>query len=149
MNKSMIAGHIGKDAEVRHTGTGQKVTSFSVATNNRKGNGESETIWWRITLWGDRWDKMVPYLTKGKAVIVHGTIKKPNVYTDSQGNPQVSLELTADTVDFSPFGRQDQENQQGGYQQQAAPVAPVQSEEPSFGSAPEHASVETDEDIPF
>jgi single-strand DNA-binding protein len=110
-----IAGRLGRDAETRFTPSGQKVTTLTVATNVRKG-GKDETVWWRVTIWGDRFDKIMPYLKKGSAVIVVGEMGKPEIWTDKEGRPQISLEITAEIVRFSPFGNPDraaQEQQQG------------------------------------
>ena len=128
MNFIHIAGHIGKDPETRYTADGQEVTVFSVAVNVRKG-GNDETIWFRVTMWGDRWKKMLPYLTKGKPVMVGGELtRKPEIYTDKNGLQQVSaLEITADYVKFSPFGKPDQpgmEQKQAGQVNQ--PYSPQQ-----------------------
>lgn len=117
-----IAGHVGTEPETRVTPDGQKVTTFSVATNIRKKGGD-ETIWWRVTVWGDRFDKMLTYLKKGSAVIVHGSLGgKPNIYTDKNGNQQVSLDIRADMINFSPFGMPDRDKaQQNQGHQEAAP----------------------------
>lgn len=98
-----IAGRLGRDAESRFTPSGQKVTTLTVATNVRKG-GKDETVWWRVTIWGDRYEKMMPYLKKGSAVIVVGEMNKPDIWVDKEGRSQVSLELTAEILRFSPFG---------------------------------------------
>lgn len=98
-----IAGRLGKDPESRFTPSGLKVTTITVATNVRKG-GKDETVWWRVTIWGDRFDKMMQYLKKGSAVVVVGEMNKPEIWTDKEGRPQVSLELTAEIIRFSPFG---------------------------------------------
>jgi single-strand DNA-binding protein len=99
-----VAGHLGSDPEVRYTPSGQKVTSFRVACNIKRGDKE-KTVWWRITCWGDRFDKRLAYLKKGSAVIVIGEMGIPEIYTDKSGNQQMSLELTAEIVSFSPFGK--------------------------------------------
>lgn len=99
-----IAGHLGVDPETRFTSGGQKVTTLRVATKVRKG-GNDETVWWRVTIWGDRFDKMMPYFKKGSAIIVIGEMGKPEIYTDREGRPQISLELTAEMIRFSPFGK--------------------------------------------
>ncbi len=101
-----VAGHLGKDPETRFTPSGQKVTTFSIATNQRKGK-EDVTIWVRVTIWGDRFDKILPYLKKGSAVIVTGRMNPPSSYTDKEGRTQVSLEVTAEMIEFSPFGKTD------------------------------------------
>jgi single-strand DNA-binding protein len=99
-----IAGHLGSDPEVRFTPSGQKVTSFRVATNIKRGDKE-KTVWWRVSCWGDRFDKRLAYLKKGSAVIVVGEMGIPDIYTDKSGNQQISLEITAEMVSFSPFGK--------------------------------------------
>ncbi len=108
-----LAGRLGRDAETRFTPSGQKVTNLTLATNVRKG-GKDETVWWRVTIWGDRYDKMLPYFKKGSALIVVGEMSKPEIWTDKEGRPQVSLEITADIVRFSPFGNPDQRTGEQG-----------------------------------
>lgn len=104
MNIITIAGRLGSDPEVRFTSNGQKVTTLRVATNSRRGNKE-ETIWWRVTIWGENFDKMMPFLKKGSAVIIVGEMSKPEIFTDREGKPQISMNLTASNIMFSPFGK--------------------------------------------
>lgn len=120
MNFIHIAGHLGADPETRFTPSGKKVTTLRVATRTRKG-GNDDTIWWRVTIWGDQFDKLLPYLKKGSAVIVFGEMQKPDIFTDREGKPQISLEITASSIQFSPFGKPDREGQQSGTTQTAAP----------------------------
>jgi single-strand DNA-binding protein len=131
-----IAGHLGKDPEVRFTPSGQKVTSFTLATNHRKGK-EDVTIWVRVTVWGDRLDKVISYLKKGSAVVVIGKMNPPSSYVDKEGKTQTSLEVTAEMIEFSPFGKSDRgaEGQatQSSFQQQEYGY-----EEPSFNGAAQH-----------
>lgn len=108
-----IAGRLGRDPETRFTPSGQKVSTLTVATNVRK-SGKDETVWWRVTIWGDRFDKMLTYLKKGSAVIVIGEMGKPDIWTDKEGRPQVSLEITAEIIRFSPFGNPDRSGQESG-----------------------------------
>jgi len=103
MNHGMIAGHLGSDPETRFTASGQKVTSFRVGCRARK----DETIWWRVTIWGDQFDKMMPYFKKGSPIIVHGEISKPEIFTDKEGKNQVSMQITATHITFSPFGKKE------------------------------------------
>jgi single-strand DNA-binding protein len=115
MNFVHIVGRLAKDPETRFTSGGQKVTVLVVASSSYRG-GNEETIWWRVTLWGDRWDKMVQHFSKGKPIMVGGEMRKPETYTDKGGATQVgSIEVTADYVKFVPFGKTDQseEGQQG------------------------------------
>lgn len=126
-----IAGRLGRDVETRFTPSGQKVTTLTVATNVRKG-GKDETVWWRVTVWGDRFDKMMTYLKKGSAVIVVGEMGKPEIWTDKEGRPQVSLELTAEMIRFSPFGNPDRSEKQD--QHGSSGYANQNQQHSSFGS---------------
>ncbi len=122
-----IAGHLGADPEERITPSGQKVTSFRVAVNTRT-SGQEETVWWRVTVWGDRFDKFLSYLKKGSGVIVTGRMRPSNIWTDREGKPQVGHEITAEMIEFIP-GKKAQEGAAGssthssaypGFSQQAA-----------------------------
>jgi single-strand DNA-binding protein len=109
MNIITIAGRLGVDPEVRFTSNGQKVTTFRIATTSRRSSKE-ETIWWRITIWGENFDKMISFLKKGSAVIVVGELHKPEIFNDREGKPQVSLNVTATSINFSPFGKSDKQD---------------------------------------
>jgi len=142
-----IMGYLGSDPEVRYTSSGQKVTSFRVATNIRKGKNE-RTVWWRVTVWGDRFDKMISFLRKGSAVIVTGSADFPT-YTDREGKEQVSYEITAEMLAFNPFGR-------GGKAEDELSSTSQQSEpSPAFASsgvmpgAGQANVVDVTDDIPF
>ena len=125
MNLIHIAGHLGADPETRFTQSGKKVTTLRVATRTRKGQNE-DTIWFRVTIWGDQFEKMMPFFKKGSAVMVWGELHKPEIYNDKEGKPQVSLELTAVQIQFSPFGKPSGQQQEGGQPaaQHSGPAAP-------------------------
>ena len=129
MNHIMVAGHLGADPESRFTPSGQKVTTLRVAANQRRG-GKEETIWWKITIWGEQFDKILHYFKKGSSIIVYGEMSKPEIYSDREGKPQVSLNVTASQISFSPFGRPGK-LQEGETPQQAA--QPNQMVGASFG----------------
>lgn len=106
MNFIHIAGNLGADPEVRYTSTGKKVTNLRVATKDRKAKNNDVTIWYRVTVWGEEFDKMISFLKKGSSVIVHGHLHKPEMFNDKEGKPTIgSLEITATSIEFSPFGK--------------------------------------------
>lgn len=106
MNQITIAGHLGADPEVRFTSSGKKVTTLRVAARARR-SGKDETIWWKVSVWGEEFDKIMPYFKKGSPIIVVGELSKPEIFTDREGRPQVSMNITAQNIMFSPFGRPD------------------------------------------
>ncbi|MCH9612529.1 MAG: Single-stranded DNA-binding protein [Chlamydiia bacterium] len=113
MNHTLIAGNLGADPEVRYTSSGTKVTTIRVACNSRR-SGKDETTWWKVTVWGEHLDKIISFLKKGSSVIITGELQKPEIYNDREGNPQVSLNLTANNISFSPFGGKKGDGQQAG-----------------------------------
>lgn len=144
-----IAGNLGADPEERFTATGKRVISLRVAARVRQG-GQDVTVWWRVSVWDDRFDRMLPYLKKGSAVIIIGEMGKPETYVAKDGTTQISLSMNAEIIKFSPFGRSDGnrlEQQQQPYSQQAS-----STQEPfaTFGastSEEEHAFA--GDDLPF
>ncbi len=155
MNQITIAGHLVADPEVRFTSSGQKVTTLRVAARARRGS-KDETIWWKVTIWGEQFDKMIGYFKKGSPIIVVGELSKPEIFTDREGRPQVSMNITAFNLMFSPFGRPDQAGGTGSAAGSESSAQPGQSEmahagapEPSaYGQGKADSSFNEDE-IPF
>ena len=145
-----VAGHIGQDPETRFTPNGQKVTTFRVATNVKKGQKE-KTLWSRITCWGDRFDKKLQYLKKGSPVVVVGDMGIPEIYQDKEGNSQVSLEITAEMINFSPFGAKGERSQDAeSAGESGSSYAAQGSSKMQKGTAPaKQMSSFSDEEIPF
>jgi single-strand DNA-binding protein len=73
MKSITIAGNIGKDAQTRTTQGGDKVTSWTVAVEDRQGQ-DKRTLWFDCSLWGARGEKLAEYLTKGGKVAVSGDL---------------------------------------------------------------------------
>lgn len=136
MNFMHVAGHLGADPEVRFTSSGKKVTTLRVATRSRRAKNQADnTIWFRVTLWGEQWDAMIAYLKKGSPVMAFGELHKPEIFNDRDGKPTIALEITATHLEFSPFGKpggSEGGSQQQSHQQQPAAAAPAAP----FGSAP-------------
>lgn len=153
MNQTTVAGHLGADPEVRFTSSGQKVTTFRIAARVRKG-AKDETIWWRVSVWGEQFDKMIPYFKKGSPIVAVGEMNKPEIFTDRDGRPQVSMSLTASNILFSPFGRPDSAGGEG-HHEGAHPEAAhggthsgFNSSESTFGQGKGSPSFAEDE-VPF
>jgi len=128
-----LMGNLGADPESRFTASGQKVTTLRVASNSKK-QGKDETTWYRVTIFGDRFDKMLPYLKKGSGVIVSGELTT-ELWTDKDGRQNIQHNVIADSVKFPPFGRTDRPQDQTT-QSAAAPGYAS----PNYTSAPENRS---------
>ncbi|MCH9621943.1 MAG: Single-stranded DNA-binding protein [Chlamydiia bacterium] len=147
MNYTTIAGHLGSDPETRFTPNGRKVTSLRVACKSRKG-GKDETMWWRVTIWGETFDKILPYFKKGSPIVVNGEMMPPEMYQNREGNTQISLSITAHNISFSPFGKG--KSEEGGSNNRAQQPAYAEAAAPST-EAPQsfEANPISDDEIPF
>ena len=100
VNKVILVGNLGKDAETRFTPQGAARTTFSVATSRRwkdqqTGEWKEETDWHNIVLW--RSENVANYLTKGKKVYLEGRLQTRS-YDDKDGNKKYSTEVVADDL---------------------------------------------------
>ncbi len=104
MNQVFLTGNLGDAPEMRYTPNGVPVASFSLAVNRTwtDGNGERQqkTIWVRISCWRKLAEVVSEYLAKGSKVLVTGELEPARAYTDRDGNPAASLEVTATVVEF-------------------------------------------------
>jgi single-strand DNA-binding protein len=110
MKAITIAGNIGKDAEVRSTQGGDKVTGWTVAVEDRTGK-EKSTIWFDCTLWGKRGESLAQYLTKGSKVCVSGELSK----REHDGKTYLTIRAEQVTLMGGKPEGQREERQSDGY----------------------------------
>jgi len=142
VNKAILVGNLGRDAEMRFTGGGTPVATVSLATTerftDREGQKREDTQWHRIVIWGKTAESIHEYLTKGKQIYVEGRIQTRE-WTDKEGKTQKTTEIRADRVVL--LG--------GGSDRGGRPPRERQSE--SDAGPADHSPVDTpnDDDIPF
>lgn len=140
MNKLTIIGNLTRDPELRTTPNGFSVCDFTVAVNRRTRNnaeGQPDADFFRVTAWRQLGENCQRYLAKGRKVCVIGPVSA-RTYQANDGTTRVSLEVTADDVEFLSSRNDDQA---GGYSAPAAAPAPM-AQNSGF------TAVETDE-LPF
>lgn len=88
LNKVILIGTLGKDPEIRTTGSGKKVANLSLATseNYKDKNGEKveQTEWHDVAFWGASVDVIEKYLKKGSKLYLEGKIKTEKYDKDGQ-----------------------------------------------------------------
>ena len=150
VNKVILVGHLGRDAETKFTPGGAAVTRFSVATNRRwkdqqSGEWKEETYWTNIVLW--KAENLANYLTKGKQVYVEGRLQTRS-YEDKDGKKVYATEVVAEDVILlgGQGGRSggDEFAQQPVSQPRSAPRSAQPSAQPE-----EMSQGITDDDVPF
>lgn len=100
LNKAMLIGNLGRDAETRFTTNNLSVTNFTLATSNsykgKDGNWVNETTWHNIVAFNLS-DYMKENLKKGRKFYVEGRISKRD-YTDKEGVKRYSTEVVSERL---------------------------------------------------
>ena len=101
LNHITIMGRITKDIELRRTGTGVAVASFTMAVDRDRKNeaGEKETDFIDCVAWRQTGEFVSKYFAKGSMAIVSGRLQIRN-WTDKDGNKRRTAEVLADSVYF-------------------------------------------------
>ena len=102
LNTCTIMGRLTRDPELRRTGTGVAVTSFTLAVDrdfSSKEGGEKETDFIDCVAWRNTGEFVEKYFSKGRMAIVSGRLQIRN-YTDKEGNNRRTAEIVADNVYF-------------------------------------------------
>lgn len=115
LNKVVLMGRIGSEIDLRRTGSGKAVTSFSLACDRDfKGqNGEKETDWFDIVCWNGLAETVDKYFSKGRTAVVSGRLQSRK-WQDKNGNNRVSIEVVADNVYFGDSKREAASSSQCG-----------------------------------
>ena len=141
VNKVILVGNLGRDAELRYTPGGAAVSKFSLATTevwtDKSGQRQERTEWHNIDLWGKQAESLNEYLRKGKQVYIEGRLQTDE-YTDKEGAKRKSTKVRCDRVVLLGGGG----GGRGGQMDRG---------EPAGGTAPHAEPSEplTDDDIPF
>ncbi len=150
VNKVILVGNLGRDAEVRYTPGGAAVARFSIATtevwNDKGGQRQERTEWHNIDLWGKQAESLSEYLVKGKQVYIEGRLQTDE-YTDKDGVKRKSTKVRCEKVVLLGSGGG------GGARSGGGGGGYERSEGRSEGAAAtSHDDVSeplTDDDIPF
>ncbi len=142
VNKVILVGNLGRDAELRYTPGGAPVATLNLATtevwNDKGGQRQEKTEWHRIVLWGKTAESLNEYLVKGKQIYIEGRLQTRQ-WDDKAGNKRYTTEIRGDRVVLLGGGGG------GGGRQMAGARAGGGMEEPMG----EPVTELTDDDIPF
>lgn len=102
LNHIVLMGRLTRDPELRRTGSGVAVASFSIAVDRDFGRGEGgekETDFIDIVAWRSTAEFVSKYFTKGRMAVVSGRLQIRN-WNDKDGNKRRSAEVVADNIYF-------------------------------------------------
>lgn len=146
VNKVILVGNLGRDAELRYTPGGAAVSTFSVATTetwkDREGAKQERTEWHRVVLWGKAAEAVNEYLTKGKQVYVEGSLQTRK-WEDKDGNERHTTEVKARELKLLGGGRGRGSDEAGDQRRR-----PSRGNEAADDDAGPMEPI-TDDDIPF
>ena len=138
LNKVLLIGNIGKDAEMKYSASGIPVSSFSLAVNkvykNQNGEKQEKTTWVKIVLFGKTAESLHKYLLKGKQVYVEGELNLEK-YTDKDGIERYSTKIIGRLVQFLGSKKDESESEPDinePVETNAEPPADVQEDDIPF-----------------
>lgn len=102
LNQIIIMGRLTRDPELRRTGSGVAVASFTLAVDrdfSGKDTGEKETDFIDCVAWRQTGELVSKYFTKGRMAVVSGRLQI-RTWTDKDGNKRRTAEIVADNVYF-------------------------------------------------
>jgi single-strand DNA-binding protein len=101
VNKVILVGNLGRDAEVRYTPGGAAVATLSLATTevykDKEDQRQEKTEWHRVVLWGKTAETLSEYLRKGKQIYVEGRLQTRS-WDDKEGKKRYTTEIRGDRV---------------------------------------------------
>ena len=152
LNHIVIMGRLTRDPELRRTGTGIAVASFTVAVDRDFGGrdgGERETDFIDCVAWRQTGEFVSKYFTKGSMIVVSGRLQIRG-WTDKDGNKRRSAEVVADNLYFGD-SRRDNGGEGGSYTGgNSGYSAPAGGYAAPVGGASGFAEIdEEDGDLPF
>ena len=150
LNKVILMGHMTADPELKQTGSGISVCSFSIGVNRRYSKadqGQQSVDFINIVSWRQQAEFVSRYFKKGSSIIVCGSIQTRN-YTDNQGQKRYVTEVVADEVSFGAPATQGAGAAAPGGAQAYTPTA---YGAPAFNSAPvaNFEEIPGDDSLPF
>ena len=128
LNHITVMGRLTRDPELRRTGSGVAVASFTVAVDRdfaSKDGGEKETDFIDCVAWRQTGEFVSKYFTKGRMAVVSGRLQIRS-YTDKDGNKRRAAEIVADNVYFGDSKKEESGNTGFIPNSFAAPSAPAQ-----------------------
>jgi len=103
LNRVILLGRLGRDPEVRYAQSGTTVATLNLATDERRpdGNGgwKNETEWHRVVLFGKQADLAKQYLTKGREVLIEGSLRTRQ-WQDKEGQKRYTTEIVGLNMRF-------------------------------------------------
>ena len=151
VNKVILVGNLGRDAELHYTPGGAAVSTINMATtevwNDKAGQRQEKTEWHRVVLWGKSAESLAEYLTKGKQIYVEGRLQTRQ-WDDKDGNKRYTTEIRGDRIVLLGGGGGGGRAAGGGGMARSSGGEDLSGSH-GAGPGPDVSEPLTDDDIPF
>ncbi len=148
VNKVILVGNLGRDAELRYTPGGAAVATLNMATTenwtDKSGQKQEKTEWHRVVFWGKVAESLTEYLTKGKQIYIEGRLETRQ-WNDKDGNKRYTTEIKGDKIVLLGGGG----GRGGGGMSRGGGEESMGGGQPSHGGGDIPDTPLTDDDIPF
>jgi single-strand DNA-binding protein len=147
VNKVILVGNLGRDAELRYTPGGTAVATLNMATTEvwtDKGGQRQERPRHRVVFWGKVAESLTEYLTKGKQIYIEGRLETRQ-WNDKDGNKRYTTEIKGDKIVLLGGGG----GRGGGGMSRGGGEESLGGGQPSHGGGDIPDTPLTDDDIPF
>jgi len=98
MNKVIIVGNLGRDPELKYNQSGLAICRFSLATSEKKKNGEQEVQWHRIVFFDKRAEVIAQYVKKGHKLLIEGKLQYGQY--EKNGNTVYTTDIIGHNFEF-------------------------------------------------
>ncbi len=147
INTSTVTGRLTRDAELKYTNSGSAVTTFSIASNYSKKEGDQwveEVNYFDVTAWGRQGEALNQYLQKGQEIAVTGELRQDRWEKDGQKRSKVGIKANSiKLLGGKSNGGQSNNNQGSNNQSNNSYQKPQQNNQGSGGNG------NFEDDIPF
>lgn len=138
-NKVIIGGRLTADPELKTTGSGKAVTTFTVAVNRRSGN-DTSTDFFVVTAWRQTAEFITKYFRKGSSICISGQLQ--NRSWEKDGQKHYATEIVADEAYFV-------DSKDDLPIMANPPVIPIMKANAPVATQAQFEEISDDEDLPF
>src|SRR5258706_8762723 len=152
VNKVILVGNLGRDAELRYTPGGAAVATLNMATTenwtDKSGQKQEKTEWHRVVFWGKVAESLTEYLTKGKQIYIEGRLETRQ-WNDKDGNKRYTTEIKGDKIVLLGSAGGGGGRSSGGGMSRGGGEESMGGAQPPHGRADVPGTPLTHDDIPF
>lgn len=124
LNMITVTGFVSSEIRTTNTKNGNEVHTFFLSSKSKE-----KYITYKVCLWGKRFDSLLQYLEKNKAILVIGDFELPTHYMDRNEEIRINLTINAQKIDLLPTSRSKSNEEDEPLPAVLAEVQPTQQQQ--------------------